>query len=244
MNVGKLANIIKQKKPQWPKPIKLIGQGSFGAVFNTNNGRVMKISGNNTTEEFKMLRRLHNVPFVPHTKNGNMIVFNLNTGRRVKNIIRGYGTGSASAFIMNKVGGAQGMTLENYLQKFPNAKGVNSYLTHFLTILGEKGIKHGNLHEGNIIVTANSAGRITGMWIIDFGMANVLSPRQVNEISWKQIELMLMRPFPSLGPKIMRRRVNVAKNLKQPKRTNLKHLGRSQSAPPNLRTSRRYNNSG
>ena len=32
-----------------------------------------------------------------------------------------------------------------------------------------RGVSHGNLHDENIIVSTDSAGRITGMWAIDFG---------------------------------------------------------------------------
>ena len=71
---------------------------------------------------------------------------------------------------MGQVGGGQAMTLSNYTKKFqPNMRHVQARIFHIIDEMHIRGVSHGNLHTGNILVTANSAGRITGMWVIDFG---------------------------------------------------------------------------
>ncbi len=236
----KLLNIIKGARPNWPTPIKFIGRGAFGMVYNTNNGRVMKIAHGNASNEFKILREIQGMHFVPRTRNKNLIVFNNNNSKSIKNLIRGkgyYGTGHASAFIMNRAGGANGMTLKSYLNKYPNANmnRLTSRLVNIVKTFGTKGFVHRNLHSENIIVTADSLGRITGIWLIDFGLAQKLPQRQVNEMSSFQLGNILGRQIPAFGPEVFRRRVNIANNLKLLGNSqNLKRLGRSKS----VRTSR------
>jgi tRNA A-37 threonylcarbamoyl transferase component Bud32 len=227
-----LSNLIRKVRPNWPTLRNFIGKGAYGAVYGTNNGRVMKISSGNTSNEFKSLRALQGLHFVPRVKNGNIVFFNENNGKVLKGLIRGAGEGQPSAFIMNRVGGATGMTLRRYLKKYPNANmnRLSNRIVNMVKTLGVKGYSHENLHEENIIVTADSLGRITGMWLIDFGRARKLAQRQVNELSSVLLENMLGRKLPAFGPEVMRRRQSIAKNLKLlPNKQNLKRLGRSRT---------------
>jgi len=234
-NYKKLLDIIKSARPNWPTPIKFIGRGAFGMVYNTNNGRVMKIAHGNVSNEFKILREMQGLHFVPRARNKNLIVFSNNNSKSIKNLIRGkgyYGTGHASAFIMNRAGGANGMTLKSYMNKYPNANmnRLSTRLVNIIKTFGTKGFIHRNLHSENIIVTADSLGRITGMWLIDFGLAQKMAQRQVNEMSSFQLGNILGRQVPAFGPEVMRRRVNIANNLKLLSNSqNLKRLGRSKS---------------
>lgn len=179
-NVAYVANLIKRRRPNWPLPIRLIGEGAEGKVFNTNNGRVLKLTRSNATKEFNMLKRLRGAHYAPQVRNNN-IVKNFN-GKNSKNIhqrfFRNSYAGRPQAFIMSKVGSSNGMTLVNYFKKFPNANKNNAYnrLTEQLMNLQLRGILHGNMHRGNVIVTVTPTGQITGMWLIDFGMARSLAP--------------------------------------------------------------------
>lgn len=230
-NYRQLLNIIKRVRPNWPNPTRFIGRGSFGLVYNTNNNRVMKIAHGNASNEFRILRDMQGLHSVPRARNKNLVIFGENNSKALKSLIKGYGKGPATAFIMNKVGGSSGMTLKNYMNKYPNANmnRVSSRLVNIVKNLGTKGFSHGNLHSENIIVTADSLGRITGMWLIDFGMAKKLAQRQVNELSPFQLQNMLSKQIPMFGPKVMRRRANIAENLKLLKQQNVKRLGRSKS---------------
>lgn len=227
-----LINIIKKVRPNWPTPVKFIGKGAFGMVYNTNNGRVMKIAHGNATNEFRILREMRGMHFVPATRNGNMIIFNKNNNKAIKAIIKGFGGGPASAFIMNKVGGSNGMTLKNYLNKYPNAN-INRITQRVINIVknfGIKGFSHGNLHSDNIIVAADSLGRITGMWLIDLGMTKKLAQRQINELTPLQIEMMLERRIQPFGFEVMKRRTNIAANLSRlTPSQNLRRFGRVRS---------------
>jgi thiamine kinase-like enzyme len=76
-----------------------------------------------------------------------------------------------TVFIMGKVGGGHAMTLRSYLMKFPDAnrERVRNRVLSLIDYMQLKGVSHGNLHFENILVTADSMGRLTGMWVIDFG---------------------------------------------------------------------------
>jgi hypothetical protein len=79
-------------------------------------------------------------------------------------------------FIMGQVGKGQAMTLRNYLKKFPDSsrENVRNRVTSLIEAMHLKGVLHGNLHSQNILVTADALGRLTGMWVIDFGRSRGL----------------------------------------------------------------------
>jgi RIO-like serine/threonine protein kinase len=165
-----LSNRVRRNKKDWPVPVGYMGGGVHGRVFVTNNGRLMKIQKLNATKEFNILKRLIPTGIAPKVRNGNIVKLKIKSNNT--NITRelGYGSkiiNSLNMFIMNRVGS---MTLKQYYKTFtPSNKYVHNYLSWLVHQLQMAGIEHGNLHRENIIVSVDSKGKITGMWLIDFG---------------------------------------------------------------------------
>jgi serine/threonine protein kinase len=216
--MNNIARAIKKYRPNWPRPIKLIGQGGYGKVYNTSNGRVMKITVNNASNEFKMLKHLKSAHYVPHVRNGNFVRLNGNNNNVAK-IFGGYY--HPSVFIMNKVGGSNAMTLASYKRKYGNginAKALNIRLTNALSNLQVRGVLHRNLHGGNIIVSTTPHGKITGLWVIDFGLARHIAKNGYSAENLYTAHHMLKRKTPwtgnKLAEKLGKRRTEIRENLK------------------------------
>ena len=81
--------------------------------------------------------------------------------------------GKLTVFLMGRAGNANSMTLRNYIGKFGRSKANIPRLQAIIKRMTEemwlKGVGHGNLHGGNIIVSADASGKIKGVWFIDFG---------------------------------------------------------------------------
>ena len=217
--MNKLTQAIKKYRPNWPLPTRLIGQGAYGNVYNTNNGRVMKVTRNNASNEFKMLKKLKSSSYVPRVRNGNFIRMKGNNVVGVFNTV--HRPASASAFIMNKVGGSNAMTLGQYKRKYGNklnANGLNSRLTNALSNLQVRGVLHRNLHGGNIIVSTTPAGKITGLWVIDFGVARNIAKNRYSSENFSTAHYLFERKTPYTGNKLAaklgKRRQEIANNLK------------------------------
>ena len=230
-----LRRAIKKYRPNWPIPTKLIGKGGFGSVYNTNNGRVMKVTVNNASKEFNMLKHLKTAHYVPHVRNGNFVRLN-GKNNNVAGIFGGYY--DPSAFIMNKVGGSRAMTLRTYRQEYRksiNANALNRRLTNALSNLQVRGVLHRNLHGGNIIVSATPSGKITGLWVIDFGQARNIAKNGYSADNFYTAHYVLKRTTPytgnNLAKKLGKRRTEIANNLKLLTNSK-KRLGRSKSASP------------
>lgn len=217
--MNKLTQAIKKYRPNWPLPTRLIGQGAYGNVYNTNNGRVMKVTRNNASNEFKMLKKLKSSSYVPRVRNGNFIRMKGNNVVGVFNTV--HRPASASAFIMNKVGGSNAMTLGQYKREYGNklnANGLNSRLTNALSNLQVRGVLHRNLHGGNIIVSTTPAGKITGLWVIDFGHARNISKNRYSSENFSTAHYLFERKTPYTGNKLAaklgKRRQEIANNLR------------------------------
>jgi tRNA A-37 threonylcarbamoyl transferase component Bud32 len=230
--MNNITKAVKKYRPNWPRPTKLIGQGGYGKVYNTNNGRVMKITVNNASKEFNMLKHLKSAHYVPHVRNGNFVRLNGNNNNVAK-IFGGYY--HPSAFIMNKVGGSSAMTLRNYKREYGNkinANALNRRLTNALSNLQVRGVSHRNLHGGNIIVSTTPAGKITGLWVIDFGLARHIAKNGYNANNLYTAHHTLKRKTPytgnALAEKLGKRRTEIHKNLKLLTNSK-KRLGRSKS---------------
>ena len=175
-HVEKLQNIITALKPKWPKIHKYIGGGVNGRVFELNDGRYMKIIANNASHEWKTLLRLQGTHVVPRFNKNNHLLLEVKPKHKdaIKSILNMKNVGNKlTVMVMGRVGGGHAMTLTDYTKKFPfsNMRSVQTRLFHIIDEMHIRGVSHGNLHNGNILVTADSAGRITGMWVIDFGRA-------------------------------------------------------------------------
>jgi tRNA A-37 threonylcarbamoyl transferase component Bud32 len=177
MNLNKIRNFTKSLKPNWPLPVKYIGGGANGRVFETDNGRYIKYVLNWSPQEWQALKKLQGNFRFPRIKNGNHLNIKITNANRqnIANIfnikkLTNVGRGM-TVFIMGKVGGGHAMTLHAYLRKFPDANRarVQNRVLSLIDYMHSKGVSHGNLHSLNILVTADAKGRLTGMWVIDFG---------------------------------------------------------------------------
>jgi len=174
-NLEKLRNLMKKLKPEWPTIKNSIGGGINGRVFELNNGRYMKIIANNAPQEWKTLLRLQGTHVVPRFNKKNHLTIRLRPKDKeeVKNMLSMYTIGNKlTVMIMGRVGsGGQTMTLRQYYRKFrpKNIKPLQKRVHELIDEMHVRGVSHGNLHGGNIIVTVNSKGHIAGMWVIDFG---------------------------------------------------------------------------
>jgi hypothetical protein len=176
------ANRVRKVKKNWPVPIRLLGAGNHGAVFETNNGRAMKFLNGNGTLEFNMLKRLVNSGVAPRVRNGNIFTNNsqgwerknYNTNFRLySNMNTHFNSGTMGMFIMNKVGN---MTLDAYKELYKPTGDYLKYLRNYkLWIVRQLNriyqIRHYDTHDNNFLVSVNRQGHVTRMWIIDFGFA-------------------------------------------------------------------------
>lgn len=228
------ANFIKAYRPKWPKPVRLIGRGSYGSVFNTNNGRVMKIAeGNNTRSEFNMLKALQGAYFIPRVKNGNyMKLVNSNNLEIFSSKYHYNPSRNGGAFIMGKVGGNKGMTLKKYLENYPKfSNRAYNRLKSIIEYLQVRGFVHGDIHGGNVIVTAGPDGRITGMWLVDLGSTRKIGQRNNNNNFYHLQRLFDKKRNESknMAEKYDIRRRSIARNLELLGSSPRNRLGRARS---------------
>jgi len=140
----------------------------------------MKFVMNNAPQEWKALKKLQGNFRFPRFKSGNHITMTVakeSTRERFAKMFGVNQVGKAmTIFIMGKVGGGHAMTLDDYLKKYPDANRtkIQNRVTSLIDYMHLQGVSHGNLHSKNILVTADSAGRLTGMWVIDFGRSRNL----------------------------------------------------------------------
>ena len=160
----------------WPKPTKYLGGGVNGRVYETNNGRLMKFIYDYAPQEYEALQKLQGTFVVPRFKKGEGGVVNMNPAqsKTVRNAMfprSKYLSSEMTVFVMGRVGNASSTTLNNYVSKHPwaNKKNIARRVGYLVKEMHMRGVSHGNLHDENIIVSTDSAGRITGMWAIDFG---------------------------------------------------------------------------
>ena len=174
LRVAKL--IAHNINASWPKPTKYLGGGVNGRVYETNNGRLMKFIYDYAPQEYEALQKLQGTFIVPRFKRGNGIVLNI-TPKQANDIRKAmfprskYLSSEMTVFVMGRVGNASSTTLRNYVRKYPSAnkKNIARRVAYLIKEMHMRGVSHGNFHDENIIVSTDSAGRITGMWAIDFG---------------------------------------------------------------------------
>jgi hypothetical protein len=182
LNDGRYMKIIANNAShEWKTLLRLQGTHVVPR-FNKNNHLLLEVK----PEGKNFVRALLNMKKV-----GNKLTFMI-MGRvggikamTLKNYIKKYPNNGGQAMTLKNyikkyphkntrhVGGEQAMTLKNYIKKYPhkNTRHVQTRILHIIDEMHIRGVSHGNLHSGNILVTADSAGRITGMWVIDFGRA-------------------------------------------------------------------------
>lgn len=168
----KLATAFKKN---WPVPIKYLGGGANGRVYETTNGRLMKFVYDNAPQEFMALQKLQGTYVVPRFQKGNGLVKRLSneTSEKVRKTM--FPTANSinrmTVFVMGRAGNSHAMTLYKYLSTHPtyNKANVQRRVEYLIEQMALRGVSHGDLHANNIIVTASPSGRISSMWAIDFG---------------------------------------------------------------------------
>jgi tRNA A-37 threonylcarbamoyl transferase component Bud32 len=145
-------NFIKQQKWKVTK-LRLLGKGVNGAVYNVGS-RAMKVMKGVSGKEYLAMKRLRGVKFIPKVVLGSYVA---NKKRKV------------SAFLMSKLPDTA-ITLKEFHRQYGTKADPNEpiILGHVITQMHIRGISHGDLHSGNIMVT-HTGPKIDRLWIIDFG---------------------------------------------------------------------------
>lgn len=197
--------------PKWPKPTKFFGGGVNGRVYKTNNGRLMKFIYDYAPQEYESLQKLQGTFIVPRFKKGNGHILNLNENlsKELRNDMfpnAQNNSNSLTVFIMGRVGNSSSTTLRNYISKHPSAnkKNIARRVAYLVKEMHLRGVSHGNLHDANIIVSADSAGRITGMWAIDFGRSRSIPRGKTETKMYKGEKPNIHFPTQSLYGKVTR----------------------------------------
>lgn len=183
-----VSKIVEKVNRTWPQPTKFLAGGANGKVYETEEpGVLLKIVAGEQPQEFMALQKLQNARYgnqriVPAYKRGQGHVLPLtflsyqDQQSVNKNLFkRNTHGGKLTVFLMGRVGNGNAMTLRKYITTFgpsANVPRVQGVLKRLVEEMHYRGIGHGNLHGGNIIVSANSDGKIKGIWIIDFGRAH------------------------------------------------------------------------
>ena len=198
--------VAEQLDPSWPKPVKFFGGGANGRVYQTNDGRLMKFIYGNAPQEYTSLRKLQGTFTVPRFKNGDGHVVNLNqkqaVGLKKMMFPSAILSNKLTVFVMGRVGNSSAMTLYQYVKKHPGANTANIQrrVEYLIKEMALRGVSHGDLHANNIIVTVSPAGRITGMWAIDFGRSRNVAPGKTERSTFGKLKLIRYEPTGSIIP--------------------------------------------
>lgn len=190
--------------PAWTtKPVKFIAGGTNGRVYETNDGRLMKFVYGAAPQEYMALKKLQGTFVVPRFKmeNGFVKALRPNISRHFRKLFPKAKENSKfiTVFVMGKVGNSKPvtpprvsehfkrlfpaasnnsktMTLHNYYKMYPSANKMNIQrrVLYLVTQMAQGGVSHGDFHSKNIMVRVSPTGRITGMWVIDFGRSHGL----------------------------------------------------------------------
>jgi len=118
-----------------------------------------------------------------------------------------------TVFVMGRVGNSKAMTLTKYLQMYRtnnNKKAnVQRRVEYLIEQMALRGVSHGDLHTDNIIVTKSTTGRITGMWVIDFGQSRNLSPGKTERQTMNRLKTTNIFPTRHVFPPYSQRNIPV-----------------------------------
>lgn len=185
-NLRMAQEFVKSMRPSWPTPVKYLGGGANGRVYETNDGRLMKFVYDNAPQEYKMLQRLQTkgTHIAPRFTPGNGGVFKLARGKTSEKLRNSMFPNSnnlsnkVTVFVMGRAGNSGAMTLDDYYLTHhlkANTANIQRRVEYLISEMALRGVSHGDLHPGNIIVTVGPSGRILGMWVIDFGRSRVIN---------------------------------------------------------------------
>ena len=178
--------IVRKIDSNWPLPTTYLAGGVDGRIYKTTQpGILMKFVLGYAPQEYTSLQKLQNAKvgmqrIVPEFKRGWGHVFDLN---RVSSAFKRelnawwplYGAEEVTVFLMGHAGNANSLTARSYEGRFGariNKEGLKRFMTRAWEEMERRGIVHGDLHAGNVIVSFEPVtGKILGLWFIDFGRA-------------------------------------------------------------------------
>jgi hypothetical protein len=214
-NSGKLMKIGLGSTPREFIPLHILQNTKFVPKFNQKNWAIVPIrtkrswkNKGNYVKSIKNLFKLNNTNTLSKIKKyTNRLKKGYNTNDKRKEIVsyikylKESAHKKATVFLMNKINSGNVMTLHSFFSKM---KSNNSLKNRFRRSIFEmikqikvRGISHGNLHAGNMLVSITPSGKIK-LWMIDFGRSSIIpigmTERQV--FAKKQ----LGEYFGSIGP--------------------------------------------
>ena len=202
-NSGKLMKIGLGSTPQEFRPLHILKNTNFVPKFNQRNWAIVPITTGRKRRYIKQAVNLFNVskPIISKSiserlkktrmklkefKNINKKVNEGYNRKNIENYVNGLKSyirmvnsnpKKATVFLMNKINGTNVMTLHQYLSSLPhNNTSKNRLRSSILEMIKQiklRGVSHGNLHSGNILVSKTSNGRIK-LWMIDFGRSIII----------------------------------------------------------------------
>lgn len=191
LNSGKLMKIGLGSTPREFRPLHILKNTKFVPKFNQKNWAIVPIrtkrSWNNKgtyVKSIKNLFKLNNSNTLSKIqKYTNRLKKGYNTPKKRTEIVSyiNYLKASmhkkATVFLMNKINSGNVMTLHSFFSKM---KSNNSLKNRFRRSIFEmikqiklRGVSHGNLHAGNILVSVTPQGKIK-IWMIDFGRSSII----------------------------------------------------------------------
>lgn len=164
MNLENAKRIIDRLGSHWPRPIDIIGKGADGAVYLTNSGKLLKITRGRVPQELRSLVSLQNTGFVPKVNPRNLAFVD-----------------NYTVFLMDRVGrqGDKVVNLREFYNYITLTRSIRPTITQLIKNMVMdmhiRGISHGDLHEGNILVSFRPENpRTFKLWFIDFGRSSVI----------------------------------------------------------------------
>lgn len=95
-------------------------------------------------------------------------------------------TKKATLFLMNKIGDTV-MTLTDFMKNKPQGL-IREIVRDMIKMMHNRGISHGNLHTGNILVSISSTGGVK-FWVIDFGRSVVIPSGMTENNVYKKFRI-------------------------------------------------------
>jgi len=167
--VKKLSNETGKKWPNLNNAV--LASGTNGIIIRTRNdpNKLLKVATGNVLREPQALRNLRNSGFVPQLNNNYVHLTKLNTN--MKNaLFPDENKNNATAFLMERVGNS---SLWQYVKRGHNTNSnkrqIRAAVRRAIAFMHARGISHGDLHAGNILVELGPDGKMKKIWIIDFG---------------------------------------------------------------------------
>jgi len=171
---GLTNKLSRETGKKWPNLNNAImASGTNGIIIRTRNNpnKLLKVARGAVMREPQALRNLRNSGFVPKLNENFVHLTKLNNNMK-KTLFPLANTNNATAYVMQRVGNG---TLWQYVKggrdTNNNKRQIRTAIRNAITFMHEKGISHGNLHSGNILVELGSDGKMKKLWIIDFGRA-------------------------------------------------------------------------